>query len=226
MLAGVLAVAAITVAGGLYLTRGGSADDPTGGGLSPSPTAAVTPALDAAGAADAPSGAMASGTASDVASGTASSGASTGASRGAGASAAQDQASRTQLAEAVPPRVTQAPPPEDATKVLPTAPPGPAVAGGREAANREFDAIKARLVDPEADAQAISREIPKLRALLPRYTTHTDSVWVYMQLIPVYGLVGDDLGTCSALRTAYRLATESKQLNGLAQLKLAFPNCL
>lgn len=100
---------------------------------------------------------------------------------------------------------------------------------GAEALKREFDGIKARLLaaaDSEAPQAAARQEIPRLQALLPRYSNATDSVWVYITLAQSYSLVGDDIGTCSALRTANRLATSRQQITAVSGLKSAFPNCL
>lgn len=93
---------------------------------------------------------------------------------------------------------------------------------------REFSAIKARLLAAaESDQESVSRaEIPKLERLLPRYGTAQDSVWVYVQLVTPYAIIGDDVKACSALRTANRLAISPEQILAVRQVKDAFPECL
>ncbi len=221
MLAGVLVVAAIAVGGGLYLTRGGDTDGTAGGGTSPSPAAVPTLAADDA----AEAGTRSRDAAPDAASNAATGAAANTISSSGSESVAQDQTARAPVAEAAPPTANQSPPPEEASKALPTAPPGSAEASGREAVEREFNAIKTRLRNASATAD-YEQEIPKLRALLPRYSSAFDSTWVYISLIAPYKSVGDDLGTCSALKYASRLATSRQQLDAVRQYKDALPECL
>ncbi len=129
------------------------------------------------------------------------------------------------------------------TSAVPESPGGNAIgtaastaAASRAAAERDFSAIKARLnvaadraarLDEPAELTVVARqEIPRLQALLPLYATAADSVRVYVALVVPYASVEDEVGACSALRTANRLATSREEITVVAGLKSAFANCL
>ncbi len=240
MLVGALVVAAAVVGGGLFMMRGGDTPDVAGGGESATMSASAPIASDT-------DAALLAGNEA-----TGNSSASANRDQPQSADVAQPAGERTTAAD---PRTTSStttpaqPSAAPGTRtdaagtsgsgVAAAAPAGeqanaPAAStsanpAGAEALKREFDGIKARLLaaaDSEAPQAAARQEIPRLQALLPRYSNATDSVWVYITLVQSYALVADEVGTCSALRTANRLATSRQQITAVTGLKSAFPNCL
>jgi eukaryotic-like serine/threonine-protein kinase len=96
-----------------------------------------------------------------------------------------------------------------------------AVAGGGTAASdaeaqRDLEAIQRDL--RQADPAITAAVIPQLERLLGRFSTGTDSAWVYVNLAQAYVLTENAPRACIALRSAKRLATSDRQLQAVQGL--------